>query len=374
MRIGIDYTSASIQRAGIGRFTRELVRALLQIDHENSYTLVEGRGEDAIFDSANVSVRSLPFSERTATILWQRLGVPLPLDFFTGAFDVFHGTDFVLPPLRRCTTLLTVHDLTFLTHPECAYPGLAKYLSQKVPQSVKKATMIHANSQNTKKDLVERLGVAPERIEVVYEGVTPGFARVSDPATLQRVREKYQIEGPFMLSAGTIEPRKNYGTLIRALKLLKERGLPHRLLIAGGRGWLCEDILGLPGKLGLTDSVRFLGYVGDEDLPALMSLADVFAFPSLYEGFGLPPLEAIACGTPVVASNTSSLPEVVGDAGILIDPQDIEGLADGLNQALSDEVLRKRIVEFGLRQAGKFTWGTAAEKTLELYRRLGESR
>lgn len=373
MRIGIDFTAAAGQRAGIGRFTRELVKAILEIDRENHYVLIKASdGQADLPPYENLSIYTLPFSHRMATVLWHRLGVPLPLDLLTGQFDVYHATDFVLPPLRRGKTLLTIHDLSFLTHLECAHPKVARYLARVVPRSLRRATLVHANSENTRRDLIELLGIAPERIEVVYEGVTTGFTRVTDEVHLNRVRSKYRLERPFILSVGTLEPRKNHARLVQAHSLLKERGLPHDLLIAGGKGWLYDDVLTLPAKLGLADSVRFLSYVPDDDLPALISLADAFAYPSIYEGFGLPPLEAMACGTPVVASNVSSLPEVLGNAALLVDPKDAPSLAEALYRAVTDETLRYEMAEKGLQQAAKFTWRAVAENILSIYRRLGE--
>ncbi|MBI2908851.1 MAG: glycosyltransferase family 4 protein [Chloroflexi bacterium] len=376
MRIGIDFASAAAQRAGIGRFTRELVKALLELDRGNEYVLVKTSDGEALdlseFGHSNLSFRSLPVSHRWSIILWHRLGLPLPLDWLTGRLDLYHATDFVLPPLRCRKTVLTIHDLSFLVRPECAHPKVARFLSKAVPKSIRRATLIHANSENTKRDLMERLGVAPEKIEVVYEGVTPGYTRVTDEARLEQVRRKYRLDKPFVLSVGTLEPRKNHARLIEAHSALRERRLPQELLIAGGSGWLYEETLPLPGKLGLEDSVRFLGFVPDDDLPALMSLADVFAYPSLYEGFGLPVVEAMACGTPVVASNTSCLPEIAGDAALLVDPTDVSSLADALYRAATDDDLRRVMAKRGLARAARFTWRAAAGRMLILYRRLGE--
>ncbi|MFH1484828.1 MAG: glycosyltransferase family 1 protein [Chloroflexota bacterium] len=372
MRIGIDYTSAATQRAGIGRFTKELVGALLEMDRESRYLLVKpSDGEVCLPPRENLSVYTLPFNERLGTILWHRLGLPLPIDFLTGRLDIYHSPDFVLPPLRHGKTLLTIHDLSFLIHPECAHPKLAEYMSRAVPRSLRRATLVHANSENTKKDLIELLNIAPEKIEVVHEGVTPRFTRVTDGTALGQMRAKYGLEQPFILSVGTLEPRKNHGRLIQAHSMLKKRGLPHSLIIAGGKGWLYDETLSLPAKLGLAESVRFLGFVPDDELPALISLADAFVYPSIYEGFGLPPLEAMACGTPVVASNTSSLPEVLGDAAVLVDPKNTLSLAEAICRTITDDALRLEMRKRGLSQAARFTWRATAEKILDIYRRLG---
>jgi len=372
IRIGIDYTSALRERAGIGRFTRELVAALRELDRTNSYVLIHTR--DCVLPSNgvwpdNFSFKRLPVSYRAASILWHRLSIPLPVDWATGPVEVFHAPDFLLPPIRRGKGILTVHDLSFLVHPECAEPSLARYLSRAVPRSLERADVVLADSESTKRDLTSLLGTPEEKVRVVYGGVNPSFRRVTDKAALDDVRRRYDIiEGPFIFGLGTTEPRKNLGRLISAYALLVRESTPDaKLLLAGGKGWLYQDLFDQIEKLKLTQDVRFLGYIPDADLPALLTLADVFAFPSLYEGFGLPPLEAMACGTPVVASDTSSLPEVLGEAAVTVSPTDDVALAQAIDRVLTDHELRKKMVEAGLAQARKFTWKASAERLLAIY-------
>ncbi len=317
----------------------------------------------------NFTERRLPLSERWLTIAWHRLRLPLPADLFTGRVDVFHSPDFVLPPVRRGTrTLVTVHDLSFLRVPQCADAGLRAYLSQVVPRSVARADHVLADSESTKRDLIELLGTEPDKISVVPAGVEPRFRPVADGEALERVRQRYGLPRRFILSLGTLEPRKNFTALIEAFAKLGER--ERKLVIAGGQGWLYEDIFATIERLGLADRVVFTGFVADEDLPALYSLAELFAFPSLYEGFGLPPLEAMACGVPVVCADNSSLPEIVGRAGLLLEATDTAGLAAAMHRILADEAVRRGMVEKGLRQAQQFTWERAAERLLAVYERF----
>ena len=371
MRIGIDYTAAAKQRAGIGRITRELVRALAEIDRKNEYLLIHTRGtEIGEGFPPNFSAFTLPFDERMATLLWQRLSLPMPIDFLTGQLALFHSPDFVLPPLRRGKSLVTIHDLTFLIHPECADPRLVKYLGSRVPRAIERASMVLADSECTKKDLVRLLGAPVEKIEVVYGGVSPVFSSVTDESLLYQIQKKYGIDRPFILSVGRLEPRKNLGRLIDAYRLLRqETNLPHRLLLAGEEGWLYDSLFVQVEKLELKSDVIFLGFVPDEELPALFSLADVFAFPSLYEGFGLPPLEAMACGAPVVASDTSCLPEVLSEAALFVDPTDVRALAETLHRVLIDEELRQEMSKRGLGRAAQFSWSASAQKLLSVYER-----
>ncbi len=226
-----------------------------------------------------------------------------------------------------------------------------------------------ADSENTKKDLIELLNVAPERITVVPAGIEPRFCPVRDPVKLAEVRARYKLPEWFILMVGTIEPRKNLSRLLTAYgRLRRQTGLPHALVIAGKAGWLYQGVYDQVAKEGLTDHVLFPGFVDDADLPALYTLADLLAFPSLYEGFGLPPLEAMACGTPVVTSDNSSLPEAVGSAALLVNAEDTDGLTEAMARVLCDANLGVRLADMGRTQAARFTWPEAAHRLLDAYR------
>ncbi len=371
MRIAIDYTSAVRQAAGIGRYTRGLVAAAIQLDQVNQYVLLVAGGSPQppmpFPVAANVTYRPIPASDRALAILWHRLRLPLFADAWAGGADIFHSPDFTLPPLWRARGILTVHDLTFMHYPDCAPPGLVSYLKSAVPRSVRRARLILADSESTKRDIVELLGTPPNKVRVVYAGVGPEFAPVTQEDILAGVRTRYNLTWPFVLNVGTLEPRKNHLRLIRSFAQL----LPHhpdlRLVLVGGKGWLYEDVQAEVARLKLQGRVVFPGFVADADLPALYSLASVFAYPSLYEGFGLPVLEAMACGTPVVCSNASSLPEVAGDAALLVDPTDVEALARALDQGLSDQPMRQAMRTRGQAQAARFTWSAAARTLLDAY-------
>lgn len=373
MRIGIDYTAGISQGAGIGRYTRGFVRSLAKLDSRNEYVLFHaapGRKiiSSAIIDAPNFRRCGIRLSERALAILWHRLKVPLPINVFTGHVDLFHAPDYTLPPVRRAASIVTVHDLSFLLYPECAEQGLRAYLERAVLSSVSRADFVVVDSQSTRNDLVCLLDVAPTKVEVVYPGVDERFRPLDGDPTLAEVKARWQLDRPFILNVGTLEPRKNQARLIQAYALLKERtSLTHQLVIAGGRGWLYEDIFRRVNELGLKQDIRFLGYTTEEDLPALYNLADLFVFPSLYEGFGLPPLEAMACGTPVVSSNSSSLPEVVGDAAIQVRPVDADALATTLEQVLGNDSLRQELRAKGLERAKLFTWEAAARRLLSIY-------
>ena len=391
MRIGIDITSAIRQGAGIGRFTRELIRAFLSLDSmgvpSHEYILFAATGglprsiteprlayvtQPAITRHLKSEICNLRFlSDDWLHRIWHRARLPIPIETAIGRVDLFHEPDFVLPPtLPRTPTVLTVHDLTFVRDPESAFPRLRRYLNRVVPRSVARATHVLADSAATKNDLVELFHTSPDKITVLYGGVDARFAPVRDPERLTAVRTKYNIGlDPFVLGIGTVQPRKNFQRLVQAFFHLPPPAFASglKLVIAGGKGWLYDDIFAEVKRLGLEGWVLFPGFVDDDDLPALYSAADVLAFPSIYEGFGLPILEAMACGTPVVTSAASSLPELAGDAALLVEPTDVDAIAAALRRLLQEADLRRRLVAAGFDQARKFAWEKAAAQLLEIY-------
>jgi glycosyltransferase involved in cell wall biosynthesis len=378
MRIGIDYTAAVRQGGGIGRYTRNLIRALADLDAENRYALFVaggwGEGDGLGPWPGNFRVRSVPLSDRWVSILWQRLRLPLPVQAFTGALDLFHSPDFVLPPTGHTATILTVHDLSFLRVPRFFVPGFREYLQGAVSRAVTRANFILADSESTRFDLIELMQVDPERVAVLYPGVEARFRPVRDAVILHQVRLRYRLPDRFVLGLSTLQPRKNFEGLIEAFGhlLTNAQGEPAtsnlHLVIVGGKGWMYEEMLAKVERMGLNERVHFAGFADDADLPALYSLAAAFAFPSWYEGFGLPVLEAMACGTPVVAADNSSLPEVIGEAGLMVDAGDTNALADALSRLLTDSSLRELLIEAGHAQARKFTWQRASRQLLEIYR------
>jgi glycosyltransferase involved in cell wall biosynthesis len=384
LRIGIDYTAAAWQGAGIGRYTRELVRATVAQGGPYAYTLFYAAGgidraspylaELRGLCAAHPNVRAvpIPLSPRRLTQLWQRLRFPLPVELFTGRLDLLHAPDFVLPP-TRARTILTIHDLSFLIYPQFAAQGMVRYLSDAVPRSLRRADAVVSDSEATTRDLTRLLRVDPARVTLVYPGVSPRFRPLPASET-EPVRQRLGLPARFVLFVSTLEPRKNVVRLIEAFARLGDSGDQRlaglRLVIAGRRGWLYQDIFAAIERLGLGERVRVLDFVHDNDLPALYNLAEVFAYPSIYEGFGLPALEAMACGTPVLTADNSSLPEVVGDAALLVPAEDVGAIAGGLAQLVADRALRDRLRAAGPLRARQYTWDAAARQVLECYRRL----
>jgi glycosyltransferase involved in cell wall biosynthesis len=316
----------------------------------------------------NVQFHAAPVDERWLYRLWYRLRLPAPVQWVTGPLDLFHSPDFVLPPVDGgIPTLLTVHDLSFVHYPEVYPAALVNYLNRVVPWSIRRASHVLSDSAATKADLMAVWQVPADKITVLYSGVNEQFQPVTAPEGLTAVSTRYHLgDAPYLLTVGTVQPRKNYQMLIRAFAPVAA-AWPHHLYIAGGKGWLYDDMMAEVERQGLNGRVHFLGFVADDDLPALYSGATLFLFPSLYEGFGLPLLEAMQCGVPVVTSNASSLPEVVGggresggETAVLLSPHDQSTWTTAMQELLGDPARRAHLVAAGFRQARQFTWQKAA--------------
>ena len=359
MLIGIDASRAARRkRTGTERYSFELIRHLVALDQKNRYRLYFDRPPFCELRIANCELRVMPFPR-----LWTH--VRLSWEMMHRPPDVLFVPAHVLPIVHPPRSVVTIHDLGYLYFPR-TYRALDRlYLDLSTRYNARAAVHIIADSQATKRDLMERYGVDPAKITVVYPGYDEeAFQPVRGREAIEAVKARYSIAGDYILFVGTIQPRKNLVRLMEAFSLLKRQAADLQLVIAGKKGWLYEAIFRRVEELGLEGQVVFTGYVAEEDLPALFSGARLFVFPSLYEGFGLPVLEAMACGVPVVCSNASSLSEVAGDAALLFDPLDVEGMAAAMERVLGDERLRAELVERGLKRAREFSWERCARETL----------
>ena len=305
-------------------------------------------------------VRAIPFPR-----LWTH--ARLSAEMLVRRPRVLFVPSHVVPVVHPRRTVVTVHDLGYLYYPEAHTRFSRLYLHLSTMYSARAARRVIAISEATKRDLVERYHIPPGKIRVVYHGRDEAFRPVSEPNVLQAAAAKYGVQGRYCLHVGTLQPRKNLGLLVEAWAMLRERmESPPKLLLAGKRGWLYEPLVRSVEERGLGDLIRFADYVERADLPALYSGALALTFPSLYEGFGLPALEAMSCGTPVIASSASSIPEVVGDAGLLLDPHDAAAWAGAVERLSSDEASRRDMSRKGLERAAQFTWEQCARETFDV--------
>ncbi len=371
MRIVIDLTPDVQGHAGMGRYAGELARALL------TSALPDERLE-IFYNDPLRRQPAPPLDALPRKVLWLsnklwRMSVlvaqlaRIPQDRICHGADLFHATDHLLPYLSHARSVFTLHDLAFRFYPETHTRLNRWFLTLMMPRFLRAADAIIAVSECTKQDALRLYGIDRAKIMVIGEGVHPRFRSVG-PQITSDVRRKYGLPEHFILAVGTIEPRKNLPILFEAFKQAQRPEV--KLVIAGKKGWLYDRTFARLRELGLGQRVAFTDFVPDEDLPALYTAAEAFAFPSLYEGFGLPVLEAMACGTPVLCSNTSSLPEVAGDAALPISPGDVRGWAQAIEQITRDATLRAELRQRGLRQAKRFSWEETARQTREVYREI----
>lgn len=354
MKIAIDVQTTLGQKSGFGFYVKNLVEALTKVDKKNRYSLIRPNTEKDFSTPQRLIWDQILFPNRA-----RKLKV-----------DLLHQPCFSAPLLYPGKVIVTCHDLISMFFPENIPLASRLFYSKWEPFSYRKAAKIIAISEHTKKDLMAFLKIPEEKIRVIPLAASHDFRPIKRPQTLKKVWKKYfdkRAGQDYILAVGTLEPRKNLPFLVRAYALAVRGGLDANLVITGKKGWYYEGLFKLVDDLNLSDRVIFTGYVAEEDLPALYSGAKAFVFPSLYEGFGLPPLEAMACGTPVVSSNTSSMSEVIGKAGILISPKDERVWAKNILKVLRDKGLAQTLSQMGIRQAKKFSWEQTARKTIAVY-------
>jgi len=374
MHIGLNAHLLSMTEtyrgAGINWYIHNLLTYLPRVDRDNRYTAFIGDGQFTSSELA-LSFSRLPTSRPVVRIFWEQVVQPFALR--KERVDLLHALAFVTPLLSPCPSVVTIYDLSFLLYPESFKRAKRFYLGLFTRLSARRARRIIAISESTKRDVVRLLGVSPEKVEVVYCGIDEAFRPLAEDQ-VAAFRVQRGLPERFVLFVGTIEPRKNVTRLIEAFADLRFAICDLRLVIGGAKGWFYQDVFARVEELGLQGEVMFPGYIPVSELPLWYNAAELFVYPSLYEGFGLPPLEAMACGTPVIAANTSSLPEVVGEAGLTVDPLDVEGLAEAMRRVLGDEALRQEMRKRGLQRARGFSWMKTAQETVLVYRRAMEDR
>ena len=356
--------AAGYRSAGIHTYIARLLPRLPEVDPTFRYTIYTN-APTAL--DARVRSTCWPTVRPLVRIAWEQLAQPFALR--RDRPDLLHATAFVTPIISRFPAVITVYDLSFALFPELFRGPNQTYLRTFTRLSVKRACRVIAISDHTRHDVNRLYGVPLDRIDVAYPGVDVRFQPMPHDA-VEAFRRKHNLPDRFFLYLGTLEPRKNLSRLIDAFAWLTAAHPKARLqlILVGGKGWMYEELFAKVRSLGLEERVRFAGFAPDEDLPLWYSAATALVYPSTYEGFGMPPLEAMACGTPVVASNAASLPEVVGDAALTIEPEDVSGLAGAMQRVWDDAALRVELSRRGIDQAKRFTWEATAQATVASYR------
>lgn len=371
MKIGIDARLPYYRLGGISRYVIQLIKALAEQDHENHYVAFQSRKD------TNTSLTLSDNFERSD--LWtpchhrlERYALSFELAFHS--LDIMHSPDFIPPWRGAAKHVVTVHDLNFLYYPQFLTGGSRRYYASQIRWAVDHADRIIADSEHTRRDLIAELSVPPHKVQTIYLAADPQFAAIAKKVQADEIDQtlsRFNLRSGYILFVGTLEPRKNIPTLLGAYERLRTTtSLNPQLALVGSRGWMYEDIFEAIGKLQYASDVHHLSDVTDVELAHLYAAAGVLALPSYYEGFGLPVLEAMHCGCPVVASNRASLPEVVGSAGLLLDADDNAAWVATILRVLSDDILRKRMVAAGVSWAQQFSWRRTAEATRSVYEQL----
>ena len=361
----------------MGQYQYHLLKHLLEIDHQNFYHLYafnfrNRKGFKEIkFPAKNYKIQVFPIPQRLIILRWIIMQRPF-LEKLVTKCDLYHLSEICIPPVKKAKTVAFIHDLTTILFPE-HHKKSNVFLHSKRFNRIHKVDAILTNSESTKKDIIKHLKIKPEKIFVTYLGADDRFHPMNK-SEVEPILHKYKLKKPYILFVGTLEPRKNVETLISAFGQLKRKHqIPHQLILVGQKGWLYKSIFKAIESSPYKSDIRYTDYVKDIDLPALMNGAEVFSYPSFYEGFGLPILEAMQCGVPVITSNISSMPEVGGKACLYINPDSVDELANCIFKVISDTDLQKNLSEKGIERAKHFSWKKCAEDTLKVYETIAQS-
>lgn len=374
-RIGIDATALPHQPVGAGNYTIQLIRALARLDTNLElvvYTHRHGQNLIDVPEQVCFHWRLVPDHQPARRLVWEQTGFPKLLR--QEGIDLLHSLHYTRPLSLPCASVVTFHDMTFLLFPELHTFAKRKFFPAAIRYSARTADALIAVSESTRQDAIRLLKLDPARIHAIPLGIPEDFKPYPGSPQLNVIKQKYQLPDHFILYVGMLEPRKNIPLLLRAYRRVLDQGPAPFLVLAGRMGWGVEPVRQIINELALPEQIHFTGYITPEDLPFVYNLADLFVYPSLYEGFGLPPLEALACGTPVITSAVSSIPANMGEAAILVPPADELALSAAMTEVLNNHELRQQLSTKGLLQAAKFKWETTARQTIEIYLQVMHKR
>ena len=374
MRIGLDGFPLLAPRTGVGHYTFELARALALLGPSDAFELVApGPFPSSVIEDIRLNCPdNLRAVNAEANSIRRRRwwAVGLPLYLRKASLNLFHGTNYEVPLWSKRRSVLTIHDLSILLHADTHRADLARRARRRLPVMARSASMIITATECVRREICEHLHVKADRVAVTPYAPRSGFQAMPAAQTHQ-TKQRLGIEDDFILFVGTVEPRKNLLTLVRAFdQILRQTSRRPQLVVVGAVGWLMEELFAFIKESSISDRLLLTSYLDDDDLRALYSSCRVFVYPSIYEGFGLPPLEAMACGAPVIASNIATFRETLGSAAQLFEPNDVEALATSIVGILDDEDRRRALSQRGLEQAAKFSWKRTAQLTLEVYREV----
>ena len=371
MRIGIDATALPPQPVGAGNYIIQLIRALANLKINDEFVIfAQQRGHDLISLPENDSFAWIILEDRNpgSRLIWEQTLFPRLIR--KSGVDLLHSLHYTRPVRLPCASVVTFHDMTFFLYPQLHTRAKRLFFPLAIRASAHQADALTATSESTRQDAIRVLGISPEKITTTQLGVDPAFRPINDAATKRKIAEKFDLPERFILYVGLIEPRKNLPMLINAYKGLIDGGENYKLVLVGRYGWMYEELLRQINNLDLGGMVHFTGYVSQEDLPLVYNLSSLFVYPTIYEGFGLPALEAMACGVPVITTDVSSLPEIVGEAGMLVPVNNVEALHGAMIEVLGDEDLRREMINKGIQRAAKFSWEQTAKLTFQVYQQM----
>lgn len=371
MRIALDATALPGKPGGAGYYIINLVRSLLDIETRHEFIVLTHASDRHLFKLLPEEEKFLidvPDLSRGGRLIWEQFALPQLLKRLR--IDLLHSPHYTMPLWTTIPVVVTYHDMTFFLYP--GYHTLVKrfFFPFMIRQSAHHSSALIAVSESTRQDAIRLLGISPKNITTTLLGYDSSFAPIEDQIYLEQVRHKYHLPARFIFNVGTIEPRKNQLALLNAFDVLAETDPNIALVLVGGAGWYYNQLSQQMIKSPNRDRIYLIGYVDRADMPALYNLAEVFVYPSIYEGFGLPLVEALACGRPIITSNISALPEIVGDAGLLVSPNDQNQLSQAIRKLLEDKDLATEIRQKALIRAKEFSWHKTAEQTLEIYERV----
>jgi glycosyltransferase involved in cell wall biosynthesis len=368
VRIGID--ARKLRDFGIGTYIRNLLRQLGRLDTQTDFVVLCRPEDRAVVAAIGENFRAVAASAGNYSLAEQ---IAIPLALRREGVTLFHAPHYVLPPLVHCPSVVTIHDCIHLMFPQYLPNRTAlAYARTSLRLAARRATRVLTVSESSKRDILRFVDTDPGKVDVIYNAYDERFGVAPPEEDVESVRERYQLHDPFVLYAGNVKPHKNLERLIEAFHLVRQRGHDRlKLVLIGDQISKYAALRRAVHRYQLHKYVRFVGYLPEDTLAVMYRLASVFAFPSLYEGFGLPPLEAMASGTPVVTSNVSSLPEVAGDAAVLVDPYRPEAIADGIHRILSDDALRDQLRVKGPLRAQQFSWAQSVGRIREIYAEVG---